>query len=146
MENLMEGYPVVIELPLTWGDMDANQHINNAYFFRYFESSRIAYFEKTDIFDQLAKTGIGRILASTSCRFRMPLKYPDRILVGARVMSIGTDRFTLGHRVVSITHQKIAADGEALIVTFNYRENKKVPVPADWRQRILDLEGKTGTI
>ena len=146
MVNLMEGYPVVIEVPLTWGDMDANQHINNAYFFRYFESSRIAYFEKTGIFDELAKTGIGRILASTSCRFRMPLKYPDRILVGARVKSIGTDRFTLGHSIVSIAHQKLAAEGEAVIVTFDYRKNKKVAVPADWKKRITDLQGTDGLI
>lgn len=143
MENLMEGYPVVIEIPVAWGEMDANQHINNAYFFRYFESSRIAYFEKTGIFDELAKTGIGRILASTSCRFKLPLKYPDRILAGARVKSIGEDRFTLGHRIVSVTHQKMAAEGEAVIVTFDYRENKKVPVPALWRQRIADIEGTT---
>jgi len=143
-KNLMEDYHVVIEVPVAWGEMDSNQHINNAYFFRYFESSRIAYWEKTDIFDELAKTGIGRILASTSCRFKMPLKYPDSVLVGARVKSMGEDRFTLAHRIVSVTHQKIAAEGEAVIVTFDYRANRKVPVPALWRQRIAELEGEIG--
>ncbi len=141
MENLMKGYPVVIEVPVAWGDMDTNQHVNNVVYFRYFESARIAYFEKTDIFDQLARTGIGRILAATSCKFRMPLSYPDRVLVGAKVSSLGEDRFTMGYRVVSVKHRKIAAEGDGVIVTFNYRENKKVPIPVDWRQRIVDLEG-----
>jgi len=141
MKNLMEGYPVVIEVPVAWGEMDINQHVNNIVYFRYFESARIAYFEKTDIFDQLARTGIGRILAATSCTFKMPLKYPDNIRVGARVTGLGEDRFTMGYRVVSVKHRKIAAEGDGVIVTFDYRENKKVPIPADWRQRIADLEG-----
>ncbi len=141
MENLMKGYPVVIETPVAWGDMDTNQHVNNIVYFKYFESARIAYFEKTNIFDQLARTGIGRILAATSCKFKMPLTYPDRVLVGARVSSLGEDRFTMGYRVVSVKHRKVAAEGEGVIVTFNYRDNKKVRIPDDWRQRIVDLEG-----
>ena len=141
MEHLMKGYPVVIEIPVAWGDMDTNQHVNNVVYFRYFESARIAYFEKTDIFDQLARTGIGRILAATSCGFKMPLKYPDRVLVGAKVSSLGEDRFTMGYRVVSVKHRKVAAEGDGVIVTFDYRENKKVRIPDDWRQRIVALEG-----
>jgi acyl-CoA thioester hydrolase len=143
MKNHLAGYPVVVEVPVAWGEMDANQHVNNIAYFRYFESSRIAYFEKTEIFDLLAKTGIGRILASTSCRFKAPLKYPDKILVGVKVTSIEEDRFTMGHRIVSMKHTRIVAEGDSVIVTFNYRENRKVCVPVEWRRRILALEGKT---
>ena len=141
MENLMKNYPVVIEVPVAWGEMDTNQHVNNITYFRYFESARVAYFERTDIYDQLAQTGIGRILAATSCTFKMPLKYPDNVLVGAKVTSLGEDRFTMGYRIVSIKHRKIAAEGDGVIVIFNYRENKKVRIPDDLRQRIVDLEG-----
>ena len=142
MENLMKGYPVVIEVPVAWGEMDSNQHVNNSAYFRYFESARIAYFEKTDIFDQLAQTGIGRILAATSCKFKMPLKYPDKVLVGAKVTTLGADRFTMGYLIVSVKHRKIAAEGDGVIVTFDYRQNKKVRIPDDWRQWIVDLEGR----
>ncbi|MHB8910714.1 MAG: acyl-CoA thioesterase [Syntrophales bacterium] len=142
MEDLMKGYPVVIEIPVAWGEMDSNQHVNNSAYFRYFESARIAYFERTDIFDQLAKTGIGRILAATSCEFKMPLKYPDRVLAGAKVMSLGEDRFTMGYRIVSVTHRKIVAEGDGVIVTFDYRKNRKVRIPDDWRMWIEDLEGR----
>ena len=37
----LENYPVVIEIPVAWGDMDAFQHVNNVAYFRYFESARI---------------------------------------------------------------------------------------------------------
>jgi acyl-CoA thioester hydrolase len=141
MENLLEGYPVVIEAPVAWGEMDAFQHLNNIVYFRYFESARIAYFYRLDLIDTMTRTGIGPILASTSCRFKIPLQYPDKVLIGAKVTNIEEDRFLMGYGVFSTNHQKMAAEGDGLIVTFNYRENKKVPVPDELRQRILNLEG-----
>ncbi len=142
MEKLMDGYPVVIETPVAWGEMDAFGHLNNIVYFRYFESARIAYFYKLDLIDMMAKTGIGPILASTSCKFKIPLKYPDTVLIGAKVTKIEEDRFMMEYGVFSTSHQKIAAEGDGLIVTFNYRVSKKVSVSEELRQRILGLEGK----
>lgn len=141
MKNLLESYPVLVEIPIAWGEMDAFQHLNNVVYFRYFENARIAYFDKLDLMDMMAGTGIGPILATTSCRFKMPLKYPDKVLVGAKVTHIGEDRITMAHCVFSTTHQKIAAEGDALIVTFNYRENKKAPLPEVLKKRIMDIQG-----
>ncbi|MFA6999978.1 MAG: thioesterase family protein [Candidatus Paceibacterota bacterium] len=140
MENLTESYPVVIEIPVVWGEMDAFQHVNNVVYFRYFESARIAYFGKLDVMDLMNRTGIGPILASTSCRFRTPLTYPDKILIGAKVTNIEQDRFMMNYLVVSTRLQKAAAEGDGLIVAFNYRENKKAIIPDELKQRILDLE------
>ena len=46
MKDLIGDYPVTIELPIVWGDMDAFQHVNNIVYFKHFESARISYFEK----------------------------------------------------------------------------------------------------
>jgi acyl-CoA thioester hydrolase len=140
MSHPLQDYPVVIEFPVAWGEMDAMQHVNNIVYFRYFESARIAYFEKMDLIGYMTETGIGPILATTSCRFRIPLSYPDQVRIGAKVVSIEQDRFVMHYLVVSAKHRKAAAEGDGVIVTFNYRENKKVAVPEVVRQRILDLE------
>ena len=140
MENLLKHCPVVIEVPVAWGEMDAFRHLNNTAYFRYFESARIAYFEKLNLLESMALTGVGPILASTSCRFRLPLTYPDKVSVGTRVSKIEADRFTMEYYVVSHKHQSIAADGVGLIVTFNYKENKKAAIPTELRKRIEELE------
>jgi len=142
MENLTAGYPVVIEIPVVWGEMDAFQHVNNVVYFRYFEDARIAYYERLNILDLMARTGVGPILAATSCRFRMPLAYPDKILVGAKVTTIEEDRFTMNQCVVSTRHNTVAAEGDAVIVTFNYRENKKAVMSDELRRLIQDIESK----
>ena len=140
MSNLLDNYPVVIEFPIAWGEMDAMNHVNNIVYFRFFESARIAYFEKMDLMGYMTKTGIGPILATTSCKFKIPLSYPDKVLIGAKVVSIEEDRFVMHYLVVSAKHQKVAAEGDGVIVTFNYKEGKKVAVPDVVKQGILDIE------
>jgi acyl-CoA thioester hydrolase len=144
MHELLAPFPVVIEVPLAWGDMDAFQHVNNTMYFRYFESARIAYFERLQFMEVMQETGIGPILASTQCRFKIPLTYPDTIHVGVKVADIGDDRFLMRYIIVSQRFQKIAAEGDGLIVSFNYRENQKAPLSDAIRQRIAALEAGTG--
>jgi len=140
MNKLIKGYPVVIKIPIQWGEMDAFQHVNNVVYFRYFENARLAYFEKFDGIEFMTRKGVGPILAATSCRFKTPLTYPDTVLVATKVTSIEKDRFTMDYRVVSTKNQKVAAEADCVIVTFNYRENKKVPVSEELRRLIMEIE------
>ena len=140
MDNLLKNCPVIIETPVAWGEMDAFRHLNNTTYFRYFESGRIAYFERLNLLEYMEATGVGPILAATSCRFKIPLTYPDTVSIGTRVSEIEGDRFMMQYFVVSHRYQKIAAEGDGLIVCFNYNENKKAPLPAELIKRIEDLE------
>ena len=140
MQDLLKNYPVVIEIPIAWGDMDAFQHVNNIMYFKYFESARIAYFEKLNFHELMIKSGIGPILANTQCKFKIPLTYPDQVSVGAKVDVIEKDRFLMKYLVVSHKHKNIAALGEGMLVSFNYHENNKAPIPDEIKARIIDLE------
>ena len=140
MDQWLKEFPVVIELPVVWGEMDAFQHVNNVVYFRYFETARIAYFEKMNYIRIMEKTGLGPILASAQCRYRFPLTYPDTISVGARVTQMEEDRFTMEYRVVSHRHRRVVAEGGALVVSYDYRRNTKAPLPAEVREYIRSLE------
>ena len=133
-------YPVQIQLPVAWGEMDAFEHVNNVVYFRYFESARIAYFDQINYSKLMKDEGKGPILASTSCRFRKPLRYPDQLTIGARVSELADDRFTMQYRICSHTLQGVAADGEGLVVSYDYRANAKTRIPASIRDAIMALE------
>lgn len=141
MEKMLEGYSGVMEFPVAWGDMDSFSHVNNAKYFTYFESARIRYFEMIDVMSHMEKTGEGPILASTRCRFKIPLTYPDTLSLGVRVSRLETDRFLMDYIVVSHRKQAIAAVGDGLIVYVNYKTSGKTAVPDSVRARIIELEG-----
>lgn len=140
VNDLLQGCPVVVEIPVAWGEMDSFQHVNNVVYFRYFESARIAYSDRIGLLDYKEKTGIGPILASASCRYRLPLTYPDTVSVGAKVTGMEEDRFTMSYIIVSQRYQKIAAEGDGVIVMYDYREGKKAAIPDEIRRRIRDIE------
>lgn len=140
MDQVLKEYPVVIEIPVAWGEMDSFQHVNNIVYFRYFESARILYSEKLGLHRHKDETGIGPILGSTSCRYKIPLTYPDTVSVGAKTVSVEEDRFTMKYVVVSHRHQKIAAEGEGVVVMYNYREGKKTNIPDAIRQLLSQME------
>ena len=54
--------------------------------------------------------------------------------------AIEEDRFMMDYRAVSTRYQKVAAEADGVIVTFNYRENKKVAVPEELRRLIMEIE------
>jgi acyl-CoA thioester hydrolase len=137
---MLAGYPVVVELPVVWGEMDSYRHVNNAVYFRYFETARLEYFQRLDWFELERQTGIGPILAATQARFRKPLTYPDTIRVGARIPKLEEDRFTMEYLLVSRRLAAVAAEGSGTIVTFHYPEGKKVPIPEELRRRIAKVE------
>jgi acyl-CoA thioester hydrolase len=140
MSDLLKDHPVVVEVPVAWGDMDAFAHVNNTRYFRWFEDARIAYFVAVGIHEIKDATGIGPILASTSCRFRIPLTFPDRLRIGARVSAFEPERFTMQYVVVSERHGKVAAEGEGLLVAFDYRAGRKAAYPEELAARIAKLQ------
>lgn len=142
MSDELEDYPICVTRAISWGQMDAFQHVNNAHYFRFFEDARIAYFEAIGIYDvdeHQPNDHIGPILAETSCRFKAPLTYPDDVVIGARAADIQQDRFTLEYAVWSASLDRIAATGDSLVVSYDYAEGHKVDLPDDWRSAIEDL-------
>ena len=140
MSEIIKDYPVIIEMPIRWGDMDAMRHVNNTLYFRYFESVRIAYMAKIDLYKSLNKQGDGLILASTSCKFKVPLTYPDTISVCTKVVNIKEHSFTFKLSIVSHKLNKEVAEGEAVMVWYNYKEKKKGLIPEVIKENILKIE------
>ncbi len=137
--RLLAKFPVVIEIPVAWGEMDSMGHVNNIIYFRYFESARMIYLERIGFLEEKDRSGVGPILASTRCDFRKPLIFPDKISVGVRVDDIEADRFVTYYCLVSHKLGKVAAEGEGLVVCYDYENGRKAELPEPIRKAIASL-------
>lgn len=142
MQELLRSFPVVAEIPVTWGDMDSFQHVNNVIYFRYFESARIQYFEAVGLMDIVEQLGVGPILGSTSCRYRTPLTYPDTVYVGAKITEMHEKRFTMEYLIVSEQHPETVAEGSGVVICYNYQKNQSTQIPEVVHHAIEKLEGR----
>lgn len=136
----LERFPVVLEIPVAWAEMDVFRHVNNTVFFRWFESARIDFLIRIGLEDQ-REDGIGPILHSTHCRFRRPVVFPDTVLAGARATEVMEDRFVMEYRAVSVAQGEVAGEGGGVVVAYDYRANRKAPLPDEVREAIARLGG-----
>lgn len=141
MKQLKKEYPVVLSQDIIWGDMDAFGHINNTVYFRYFEDARIAYFDQIGVHEQMKQIGVGPILATTQCNFRLPLDYPDRITIATRSSILSPKKFNMEYVVFSERHGAITAEGDGLIVYYDYANEKSCEIPSEIVTAIKKLEG-----
>lgn len=138
--RLRAEFPVVVEWPVAWAEMDYFRHVNHAVFFTYFEGARIAYLERIGFRELTAERQVGPILQSTHARYRRPVVYPDVVVIGARVTEVGEDRFTQEYRIVSRAQGEVAAEGGGTLVSYDYAAGRKTPLPAAVREAIRALE------
>jgi len=140
-EDLLADFPVIITLPVQWGDMDAFGHVNNTVPIRWYESARIAYIERVGLGDLMTGEGVGPILAAIHCNYRRQVEYPGTVHIGARVGKLGRSSFTMEHAAVSEAGGHICVDGESTIVVFDYNLQRPVRVPESIRRAVAELEG-----
>lgn len=135
----------ITTLPLQWGDQDALGHVNNVVYFRWFESARIDLLHAFPSSVRLSSDGIGPILASIRCDYRLQLHFPDTVHIGSRVARVGRTSLDVEHRVYSEKLQQDVAEGHSVLVVFDYQQQRPVRIPDDLRRRLQPADGDQGS-
>ena len=90
----------------------------------------------------MEKMGMGPILGSTSCRYRIPLSYPDTVFVGAKITEMHEKRFTMEYLLVSEQYPEPVAEGTGVVVCYDYKKNQSTRIPEVIRLSIEKLEDR----
>jgi len=140
MNEVLNEYTVVEKIPVRWGDMDARGHVNNTIYYQYFESTRISLFQFLNLYEEPTQVRVGPILSFQSCYYKAPLVYPDTVSVGAKITSIEGSKIVIKHLLFSEKLGRVAAEGEAHIIWYNYEEKKKAVISDDLKNKLLKNE------
>ena len=143
LKEFNQAFPVQVNLPVQWGDMDAFGHVNNTVYFKYFETARLAYFNAVNVMEDMQADQLGPILAETSAQFKRALVFPDQITAGANVVENQEFGFLMQYGVYSQQQKTITTLGTGRIVMVDYNTGKKVKPAVKLLQAIVDLQNKT---
>jgi acyl-CoA thioester hydrolase len=115
-----------VSIPIRWGDMDAQGHVNNTIYFRYMEQARVEWLESLRESAGDAE-GLGSVVVNASCTFLLPLSYPGTIDVR---MFVGTPgRSSLDTHYEMWMNDRKYAEGSARIVWIDHRTQRSTPLP-----------------
>jgi acyl-CoA thioester hydrolase len=129
-------------IEVRYGDLDPQGHVNNAKHLTYFEQARVAYMIELGLFtkDQ-SFMEIGVILADVHITYLEPVYFGQTIKVGVRAAKLGNKSMTWEQNIVDVEIGRELAKGEVVVVTYDYRAQKTISIPQDWRETIVKFEG-----
>ncbi len=117
-----------LSLPVRWADMDINGHVNNARYFTYFESARLAWFDS--IFTRDQRNLHGTVVAQTACAYHRSIPYPETVQIHVYAGAPGRTSFTTYYEVLSAADPALKyADGQAVMVWVDRTTGKAHPLP-----------------
>ena len=135
------------DIEISWGDMDAFGHVNNAAYLRYLEDARIDWLNSLD--KSWESDDKGPAVVNININFRREIRFPTTIRVKLTI-SQASEKRVLNHYVIVDRNnpETVFADAELTLVWIDRKTRRSIPVPAMIRQSIdqgLPTPGGRGT-
>src|SRR5687768_12872963 len=130
-------------------DTDAMGHVNNANYLTYVEIARVAYYEQ--VTGNALPIGVhgaeeGMILAEIRMTYRSPAFYGETLTVETRIERIGRTSFGMVHRITAPESRygpaRLIAVADSTLVSYDYPDERAIPVPDEWRSAMREFEGR----
>ncbi len=126
---------------IRFNDIDIMGHVNNSVFQHYFDYARLQYFKH--VFGvPLNWEGKTLILASITVDYHMPVHMDNLIEIASGTFMIGNKSLHMCQEVHDMDSRSIMASSSCVLVAFDSSKNCAVPIPGEWKDRILSFEKK----
>jgi acyl-CoA thioester hydrolase len=126
-EPHLEDYPYRLSDNVRFGDLDPNQHVNNAVYATYFETGRVTLMK--DPRYGLTPPGLAWMIVRLDMHFRAELRWPGGIELGLGVARLGRTSVTFEQVVFS--DYKCVASAVAVGVLIDEATRKPTPLTAE---------------
>ena len=131
-------YPHFQAIPTRWMDNDAYGHVNNVTYYSYFDTVVNEHLIRAGGLDIAASPVVG-LVVETSCTFRKPLAFPDRVDAGLRVARIGNSSVVYEIGLFRAGDDEPAANGRFVHVWVDRATQLPRPVPAAIRAALQGI-------
>ncbi len=135
-------YPYETEIAVTFRDLDALGHVNNAVFFTYLEAARIRYITQIlekSLPNQFDLLDFPIILVEAACTYKSQALFGETLTVGVGISRFGTKSFDLIYKLIG-EDGRLVATGKTIQVMYNYDTNSAFPIPDEIKKAVYDYQ------
>ena len=138
----MPSYRFIVPVEVRYGDLDPQGHVNNARHLTFFEQARIQYLIHLGLFTAgQSFMDVGLIIAEARVTYLAPVYFGQDTRVGTRTTRLGNKSLTVEHSLFDGATGAELASASTVLVAYDYRAEKSIPLPDDWREKIKGFEG-----
>ncbi len=133
-----DNYKYFTDITTRWMDNDIYGHVNNVVYYSYFDSVANKFLIEEGGLDIHRAEVIGFVVAS-SCQYRSPIAYPDKIDAGFRVNKLGNSSVEYGIAIFKQGAETASAVGTFTHVFVDRASDKSVAIPAEIRAALATI-------
>lgn len=128
-------------IPVRYGDLDPQGHVNNACYLTYLEQARVGYVQELDLWDGKNFQDVGIIIARVEVDYLIPILMENQLLVGAAVSRLGSKSLDMIYSLEDAESREIFAKAKTILVSYDYQSQSPRKIPDLWRAKIVEFEG-----
>ena len=137
----MTDFNFSIPIDVRYGDLDPQWHVNNVRFLTFLEHARLKYLMALNLFDGRNFFDFNLIVADIHITYLAPITLDQEIKVWMKTDRIGHKSLTFVYEIRDEETQEVMAKAETIMVAYDYKTQKSIPVSDTWRKAISQLEG-----
>jgi YbgC/YbaW family acyl-CoA thioester hydrolase len=135
----MEGFNFTIPYTVRIADVNYGAHVANSAVLNFFQDARIAYLKHLGGYSELdIGNDCGIILPEAHVKYLAEMFHGDELLIGARIVDVSRSSFKMSYRIER--HGQATAEGETVLICFDYEKRKPRRLNAEFREKIESFE------
>ncbi|WP_407672346.1 acyl-CoA thioesterase [Noviherbaspirillum pedocola] len=135
-----EDFSFFHSLRVRWAEVDMQGIVFNGHYLTYFDVAFTEYWRATGLPDVLAQAAAGQEMFArkATVEYQAPARFDDVLEIGVRCAALGRSSM----RFLLEIHRGDAhlVSGELVYVYADAAARRGVPVPPDWRERLMAME------
>ena len=126
------------DIPTRWVDNDVYGHVNNIYYYSFFDTAIGHYLINVGGLDYRNGSAIG-LCVESQCQFKREIAFPETVEAGLRAARIGTSsvRYEIG--LFTANHIEPAASGYFVHVFVSREQRRPIAIPDTLRAALEKL-------
>lgn len=122
-------------------DIDAWWHVSHVVFLNYLAHARFCYYREIGLLDNESFRDFQLIMADLHIAYKGQIYFGQRISVTARASRIGNKSMQIEHLILDESSGEVLAESEAILVGYDFNDNKTIRIPDKYRKMISKYEG-----
>jgi acyl-CoA thioester hydrolase len=142
-DDRLPDFPVAVPIEVSFADLDAMGHVNNAVYLSYLEWARTKYWLALN--RSIDFHEIGFVVARIEIDYVSSAEMCETLLVGVRIPEIGRKSFVFEYRIVAPAREdgsemRLVARARSVQVRYDWRTKQTLPIDDALRTHIEQVE------
>lgn len=126
---------------IRFNDIDMLGHVNNTVYGNFFDAARFDYFRHVIKVNKF-RDDQWIVLATITVNYIHPIFLDDNLIIETKIIKLGIKSMEMIQQIIALKNEKrvIVTTTTSVLVCYSLIDEKTVPMPLEWRQRIKDFE------